>query len=118
SGRKRRPLTLFSASFPHPVQGAALAAAPGRQVYRHLVEPPHPFQKQAPLILLTESPNGLSSYFGSFQDPIFQVIRKDKNPHRCFAPYVSNKESFLLPPPSPLFLSNKEAFLLSIQPPS
>jgi hypothetical protein len=34
-GRKRRPLTLFSASFPHPVQGAspaalnALAAAPG-----------------------------------------------------------------------------------------
>src|ERR1700722_19497933 len=41
-GRKRRPLTLFSASFPHPVQGVspaalnALAAAPGRQVYRHL----------------------------------------------------------------------------------
>ena len=35
-------LTLFSASFPHPVQGVspaglnALAAAPGRQVYRHL----------------------------------------------------------------------------------
>jgi len=25
---------------------------------------------QAPLILLTESPNGLSPYFGSFQDPI------------------------------------------------
>ena len=35
-GRKRRPLTLFSASFPHPGQGVspaalnALAAAPGR----------------------------------------------------------------------------------------
>jgi len=42
-GRKRRPLTLFSASFPHPVQGVspaalnALAAAPGRQVYRHSI---------------------------------------------------------------------------------
>jgi hypothetical protein len=54
-GRKRRPLTLFSASYPHPVQGVsraalnALAAAPGRQVYRHLaLAPPHPFQKQGP----------------------------------------------------------------------
>jgi hypothetical protein len=74
-GRKRRPLTQFSASFPHPIQDISptalnvLAAAPGRQIYRHLalgarittqyfVEPPHPFQKQAPLILLTESPLG------------------------------------------------------------
>ena len=42
--RKWRPLTQFSASFPHPVQGVspaslnALTAAPGRQVYANFPE--------------------------------------------------------------------------------
>src|SRR5436853_2740621 len=68
-GRKRRPLTLFSASFPQPVQGVspaalnALAAVPGRPSLRTpgfrariTLDIPTRSKKRTPLlILLTES---------------------------------------------------------------
>jgi hypothetical protein len=70
AGRKRRPLTLFSASFPHPVSPVALnalAAAPGwpslqvpgfsaHTTLDILQSPTRSQNRTPPLILLTESP--------------------------------------------------------------